>query len=71
MDSSKQQDQKPKQTYQQQLSNGAHQASQMYAKRSHVHSYVGEGMEEGEFAEATENVRDLYKELVECGQDRE
>ncbi|CDF36899.1 unnamed protein product [Chondrus crispus] len=28
----------------------------MYAKRAVVHWYVGEGMEEGEFSEARENL---------------
>lgn len=38
----------------------------MYKKRAFVHHYVGEGMEEGEFTSALENVKALsndYKEM--------
>merc|ERR1719197_2407110 len=33
-----------------------HKFDLMYAKRAFVHWYVGEGMEEGEFSEARENL---------------
>ena len=52
------------------FSNISHKFDLLYSKRAFVHWFTGEGMDEGEFREARENVEALIKDYVELNSEQ-